>query len=136
MNQNAANGKRDQTNSPQHMIRNILSVLAGYIIFVITSLALFKLSGQDPHADPTTIFVILTIIYGAAFSSVSGFITQLIAKTKNITLNYVLCFIMAGFATFSLFKTTGNHWTQLLAIFLFAPISILGGLFYIKRNNK
>ena len=113
MNQNAANGKRDQINSPQHMIRNILSVLAGYVIFVI-----------------------LTIIYGAAFSSVSGFITQLIAKTKNITLNYVLCFIMAGFATFSLFKTTGNHWTQLLAIFLFAPISILGGLFYIKRNNK
>ena len=136
MNQNAANGKRDQINSPQHMIRNILSVLAGYLIFVITSLALFKLSGQDPHADPTTTFVILTIIYGAAFSFLSGLITQLISKTKNITLNYVLCFIIAGFATFSLFKTTGNHWTQLLAIFIFAPISILGGLFYNKQNDK
>jgi len=118
------------------MIRNILSILAGYVIFVITSLALFKLSGQDPHADPTTIFVILTVIYGAAFAFVAGLITQLIAKTKNITPNYVLCFIIAGFATFSLFKTTGNHWTQLLAIFIFAPISILGGLFFNKRNNK
>ena len=136
MNQNAANGKRDQINSPQHMIRNILSVLAGYVIFVITSLALFKLSGQDPHDDPTTTFVILSIIYGAAFSFLSGLITQLISKTKNITLNYVLCFIIAGFATFSLFKTTGNHWTQLLAIFIFAPISILGGLFYNKQNDK
>ena len=131
-----AGKKKDKINSPQHMIRNILSVLAGYLIFVITSLALFKLSGQDPHADPTTTFVILTIIYGAAFSFLSGLITQLISKTKNITLNYVLCFIIAGFATFSLFKSAGNHWTQLLAIFILAPISILGGLFYNKRNTK
>ena len=117
------------------MIKNILSVLAGYIIFVITSLALFKLSGQDPHTDPTTIFVILTLIYGAAFSFVSGLVTQLISKTKNMMPNYVLCLIIAGFATFSLFKTTGNHWTQLLAIFIFAPLSILGGLLYNKRNK-
>jgi len=99
------------------MIRNILSVLSGYVIFVITSLALFKLAGQDPHADPTTTFIMLTVIYGAAFSFLSGLITQLIS-------------------TFSLLKTIGNHWTQLLAIFIFAPISILGGLFYNKRNNK
>ncbi len=118
------------------MVRNILSVIAGYAIFVVTSLALFNFSGQKPHADPTAIFVCLTAVYGAVFSFVAGLVAQLIAKSKSLKINYVLAFIIAGFATFSFFKSDGNHWTQLLAIFIFAPISILGGLFYSKRNNK
>ena len=118
------------------MIQKILSVIAGYAIFVITSLALFKLSGQDPHADPTFSFVAITIIYGAVFSFIAGLVTQLIARTKNLQVNYVLAFIIAGFAAFSFFKSNGNHWTQIIAILIFAPVSILGGLFYNKRYNK
>jgi hypothetical protein len=48
----------------------------------------------------------------------------------------VLLFIIAGFATFSFLKANGSHWTQLLAIFIFAPISVLGGWFYKKRYSK
>ena len=118
------------------MTRKILSIILGYAIFVITSLTLFKISGQDPHSDPTNSFMILTTIYGAAFSFVAGLITQLIAKTSHLKINYLLAFIIAGFATFSFFESEGNHWTQLLAIFIFAPISILGGLFYNKRQKK
>ncbi len=118
------------------MIRNILSVIAGYAIFVMTSLALFNFSGQKPHADATANFVCLTAVYGAVFSFISGLTTQLIAKTKNLKINYILAFIIAGFATFSLFKSDGNHWTQLLAIFIFAPISILGGHFFNKHYDK
>ena len=112
-----------------------MSIIAGYAIFVTTSLALFKISKQDPHSNPSTYFVIVTTIYGAVFSFVAGFITQLIAKAK-LKLNYTLAVIIAGFATFSFLKSEGNHWTQLLAIFIFAPMSILGGIFYINRRNK
>ena len=115
------------------MLRKILGVIIGYAFFVVTSLALFKLSGQNPHEQATTNFQILTAIYGVVFSFLSGLILQFIAKTNILTLNYILAVIIAGFATFSLIKTDGRHWTQLLAIFIFAPISILGGLFYIKR---
>jgi ABC-type Fe3+-siderophore transport system permease subunit len=118
------------------MVQKFLSVIAGYAIFVITSLLLFKLSGQDPHADPTFVFVIITIIYGAVFSFIAGFVAQLIARTKNLKVNYILALIIAGFAAFSFFKSTGNHWTQIIAILIFAPVSILGGLFYNKRYNK
>jgi hypothetical protein len=41
---------------------------------------------------------------------------------------------MAGFATFSLLKSDGSSWTQLLAIIVFAPVSVLGG--YILIKNK
>ena len=118
------------------MIRKIVSIIIGYGIFVVTSLALFKIAKKDPHLDPTTAFIILTTIYGALFSFVAGFVTQLIARTADLKINYILAFIIAGFATFSFFKSDGNHWTQLLAIFIFAPMSILGGLFYNKRYKK
>ena len=118
------------------MTRNILAIIAGYAIFAATALALFKLSGKDPHADPTTVFLILTAMYGAVFSFIAGLVTQLVARTKAMGINYILAFIVAGFATFSFLKSEGNHWTQLLAIFIFAPVSVLGGQFYGKRYNK
>ncbi len=117
------------------MIRKILGIIVGYAIFVISSLALFRVSGQAPHADAATNFMILTAVYGATFSVISGFVAQFIAKTKDLKLNFILAIIIAGFATFSFFKATGSHWTQLLAIFIFAPASILGGLFY-HRNHR
>ncbi|MCB0495858.1 MAG: hypothetical protein KDC79_06960 [Cyclobacteriaceae bacterium] len=118
------------------MIRKILSIISGYAIFVLTSIALFRISGQNPHADPTIWFAVFTLIYGVFSSFIAGFLTRLIAKTTDLKINYVLALIIAGFATFSLFKTEGNHWTQLLAIFILAPASIFGGLVSLKRIKK
>lgn len=83
------------------MTRKIAGIILGYIIFVVSALVLFKLSGKGPHADPTIIFAILT-----------------------------------GFAFFSLIKTNGNHRTQLLAIFVFAPLAVFGGQFFLKNKQK
>ncbi|SDE42778.1 hypothetical protein [Pedobacter soli] len=116
------------------MIRKILAVLAGYAIFVISSLLLFNLSGQKPHAEAPIVFKLLTLIYGGAFSALSGYVLRLIAKTRNLNLNYILAIIIAGFATFSLFSANGSHWTQLLAIFIFAPASIAGGKLYSNKH--
>jgi len=118
------------------MGRKVLSIIVGYAIFVMTALGFFKFSGQKPHADPTTVFVIVTAIYGVVTSFIAGLVVQFISHSKNLETNYILAFIIAGFATFSLFKSDGYHWTQFLAIFIFAPASILGGLIYKKRNSK
>jgi uncharacterized membrane protein len=80
--------------------------------------------------------MILTAIYGIAISFISGLITQLISRTKKLKVNYVLAFIIAGFASFSLLKSSGSHWTQLFAVFIFSPVSILGGFFINKRSGK
>ncbi len=118
------------------MIRKILSILVGYILFVVTSILLFKISGQDPHQPSTLNFQLLTALYGALFSFLSGLVVPVIARTKTINLNYILAFIIAGFASFSLIKSEGSHWSQLFAILIFAPASIFGGLFYNRRYNK
>lgn len=116
--------------------KNILAVITGYAVFVISAVLLFQLSGIDPHADPSIGIIFLTISYGLLFSLLGGLLTQLISKAGKLTINYILAIIMAGFATFSLFKATGNHYSQLAAIFLFAPASISGGLLYLKKIKK
>ena len=117
------------------MIRQISGVIIGYAIFVISSVFLFWFSEVNPHEEASKLFMVLTFVYGSVFSFISGLVAQLIAKSKSLKVNYVLFVIMAGFAAFSLFKSSGSSWTQLLAIFIFAPISILGGLFWIKRER-
>lgn len=115
------------------MIKQFLGVIAGYAIFVITSILLFRLSGVNPHTEASIAFMFLTFVYGTIFSFLSGFVCQMIINKRNLKVNYILFIIMAGFATFSLFKSDGSSWTQLLAIFVFAPVSILGGYFRIKK---
>ncbi|MES1219074.1 MAG: hypothetical protein ABUT20_26440 [Bacteroidota bacterium] len=115
------------------MLKQILSVITGYAIFVITSLALFKISGKDPHQAPANSFLLLTAVYGAVSAFLSGLVLQLIARSKRLTLNIVLAFMIAGFALFSLLQSDGSHWTQILAITIFAPVSILGGLYYQRK---
>ena len=117
------------------MLRKVIAIITAYAIFVISALALFKVSGIAPHANPTIEFAIVTAMYGVVFSVFAGFVAQLIAQTTDLKLNYFLALLIVGFATFSLLKTEGNHWTQLLAIFIFAPASILGGLYYLKRKK-
>ncbi|TCD11099.1 hypothetical protein EZ449_06290 [Pedobacter frigidisoli] len=118
------------------MIRKILGVIIGYAIFVVSSLLLFKISGQKPHSDAKNLFIIFTAIYGALFSVIAGYFTQFTSQTKNLNVNHILAIIIAGFAAFSLLESDGNHWTQILGIVIFAPISILGGMLSKSRMHK
>ena len=114
------------------MIRNILAVIAGYLIFAISSVLLFTLTSHKPHAEASTAFKIITIIYGVFFFVIAGFVVQLIARQKTLALNYILALVIFIFATISLITATGTHWTQLFAMFIFAPVSVLGG--YLKNR--
>jgi hypothetical protein len=117
------------------MFRKILSVIIGYFIFVATSLAFFYFTDHNAHADPTYKFMMATAIYGTVSSFIAGLITQAIAGGKNLKVNYILALIIAGFAAFSYLKADGNHYTQILAIFVFAPASFLGGFLLIRRKG-
>jgi zinc transporter ZupT len=118
------------------MLKQVLGFITGYAIFAVASLVLFKLSGHDPHQKATNTFILLTAIYGAVFSFLSGLVTPLLAKAKALTLNYILAIIIAGFALFSLLYSEGSHWTQVLTIIIFAPVSLLGGLFYKNKYKS
>jgi hypothetical protein len=118
------------------ILRNILAIILGYATFVISAVLLFKLSGIDPHQEPSIGFMIASGIFGMVFSFAGGFVTQLFSKSGMLVVNYVLGFIIASFAAFSMIKTSGNHYSQIAAIFLFAPASVIGGLIYLRIARK
>ena len=118
------------------MTRKILSVIVGYVVFAASSVLLFKLTAQPPHQDAPLTFKMLTIIYGTFFSVLAGFILQLIARQTKLTLNFILALVIFLLAAISMLTSAGSHWTQLFAMLIFAPVSILGGYLKLKLISK
>ncbi|QKJ29564.1 hypothetical protein HQ865_07295 [Mucilaginibacter mali] len=117
------------------MIRKIFGVIAGYLIFAVSAVVLFHSAGLDPHKPQSTGFELLTGVYGLFFSVLAGIVLQSIAHTRSLTVNYVLAGMMAGFAALSMLMSGGSHWTQWMAILIFAPASLVGGWFYLRRRE-
>ncbi|OOQ59587.1 hypothetical protein [Mucilaginibacter pedocola] len=116
------------------MLWKISAVIAGYMVFAISSVLLFNLTHHHPHADAPLSFKLITIAYGAFFSILAGAVVQLIAKQNKLTLNYILAGLMFVLAGTSMALSSGSHWTQLFAMFIFAPVSVLGGFIVFKRQ--
>jgi uncharacterized membrane protein YccC len=114
------------------MIRKIISVIAGYAVFAVSSVLLFVLSGHQPHQDAPVKFKVATLLYGIFFALLSGVVVQLIARQKTLFLNFILSVVISLLAGISLINSTGSHWTQYFAVFVFGPVSIWGG--YIKNK--
>lgn len=114
------------------IVRNILAVIVGYLIFAVSAVLLFQLSGIDPHADSGFGTILLVVVFGAVFSFIGGLAAKAIAATSSLVVNVVLAVLMAGFAAFSMVKSPGSHYTQIAAITVFAPISLLGG--YVRKR--
>ena len=114
------------------MIRKILSVIVAYALFAVSAALLFMMTSQQPHHDAPVAFKLITIIYGLFFSVLSGFILQMIARQRQLALNFILALVIFLFASISLLTSAGSRWTQLFAMFIFAPASIIGG--YLKQR--
>jgi hypothetical protein len=110
------------------IVRNIAAVVVGYLVFAVSALLLFKLGGIDPHAEAGIGTMLLVVAFGAIFSFVAGFVAKVIAASRTLSINVALAALMFAFAAFSSLQSTGDHYTQFAAMFIFAPVSILGGL--------
>jgi di/tricarboxylate transporter len=115
------------------MLKKILAVIIGYMVFAISSVLLFTLTGHHPHQDAPFNFKLITIACGVCFSILAGAVVQLIAKQNTLGLNFILASMMFAFAGISMAVSGGSHWTQLFAMFIFAPVSIVGGYIANKR---
>lgn len=108
------------------------AVIVGYLIFAVSAVLLFKLAGIDPHAESGVRTMLLVVIFGTIFSFVAGFVAKAIASSWSLNVNIVLAVLMFGFAAFSSIKSSGDHYTQFAAMFIFAPVSLLGG--YVSKR--
>lgn len=119
------------------MLRMILGIATGYLLFAASAVALFQLSGVDPHAPSSTGFRVLAVLYGAAFSVASGYLATAIARREQLRFAMVVASMVALAGIISLLARPGDGpmWTQVASIVLFAPLVVAGGHLRIQRRR-
>jgi len=115
------------------MLRSILSVIIGWLVYGISIGILIIITGIDPHGESSVFFKIGSSFYGIVFSFLGGFITALITRNRHFLHSVALAilFIVIAFGAMSL--TDGNHWSEWVNIFVLAPFVALGGWIRVKN---
>jgi hypothetical protein len=72
------------------VIRSVLAVLLGYVVFVLSASALFAVSGRDPHSQASAAFTVFAIAYGACFGVVAGLVAAWIARRAYFTHAFIV----------------------------------------------
>lgn len=111
------------------LLRSVVAVLAGYIVFAASAFAVFRLSGRAAHAAASVPFMLLTIACGVVFAAVGGYVAGWLAGRRPVAHAVAMATVLAAGATASLVSTLGHGaiWSQVAALTLMAPSAVLGG---------
>jgi hypothetical protein len=111
-------------------MKSILAVLAGYLVFGVSTILLFAVTGVDPQQEPGLGFRIWSTVYGVFFALTGGYVAARIAGRKEVAHAIAVACILALLATVSLIAqpSHGSLWSQIAALGFMAPAAILGGM--------
>lgn len=112
------------------MARSIVAVVSGYLVFSVSSVLLFGVSGIDPHAPPpSTAFALFAITYGLVFAAVGGLLAASLAPRRPFVHAAIVASIIWAIAVVSLIAQleSGSVWTELATIFVFSPGAAAAG---------
>ena len=117
------------------MFRSIGAVVAGYFVFAASAVMLFQLSGRDPHADAPWTFKLASVIWGAVFALVGGWLAAHVSVRRPATHAAVVAGVIAAGALISVaLDRSGAGWSQAGAIVVMAPCAWLGGVLAARRK--
>src|SRR5262249_34975428 len=96
------------------LLRSIVGVIVGYAIFAGSGVALFQLSGREPHDSASVLFMCAAIMYGAMFALLGGYVSGWIAGRRPLMHGLVVAGILVAGALASLTFTLGKGdvWSQ------------------------
>src|SRR4051812_42263879 len=103
------------------MLRSLGAVVAGYFVFAVSAVLLFQLSGQAPHAAAPLAFEVASVVWGAVFAMVGGWLAAHVARHRPVAHAAGVAAVIALGAVASLLFSTGARWSQLSAIIVMAP---------------
>ena len=109
-------------------------MLAGYLLFALTAVALFQLTGRDPHAPQPFWFIVAVTFYGMVFASLGGLLAVRLSANRSLRHAMVLAGVVALGATVSLLTSPASDatWSQWTALALMAPSAYAGA--WLRRG--
>jgi hypothetical protein len=104
-------------------LRSLAAVVAGYRVFAVSAVLLFRLSGIDPHTHQPATFMRFAVIYGMGFAALGGVVTVYLASGRPALHAALLSAVIALGASISLIARpgAGATWSQWGAFLLMAP---------------
>jgi hypothetical protein len=117
------------------MLRSIAAVVAGYVVFAVSAVLIFQLTGRDPHADAPLTFKIASIVWGAVFALVAGFLAGHVSVRRSAAHAAGVAAVIAAGAILSMvLDASGARWSQVAALVVMSPCAWLGGLLAKKET--
>lgn len=119
------------------MIRSIISIISGYLVFTMTMLLLWAVFGYKPNSVPPTEFLIFSVCCECLFALGSGYVVALIARRKELVHTGILVAVLVVLTlmTILVFKNKLPLWANLSTIFPISPYVLLGGLIRKKATQ-
>jgi hypothetical protein len=113
------------------VLRTIVAVAAGYLVFAASAALLFAVTGRDPHQWPGFGFLAGSAIYVAVCSIAAGAVAARVSRCTSRSPAAILAIILAVIATASMMAQwrTGSVWSEMTVVFIAAPAIALGGRF-------
>jgi hypothetical protein len=117
------------------MLRSIGAVVAGYFVFAASAVLVFQLTGQDPHAPATLPFKVASIVWGAVFAMVGGWLAAHVSVRRPAMHGAIVAIVIAVLAAASMVADPGGaRWSQLAALIVMAPCAWLGGALAARQK--
>jgi len=112
------------------MLRSVIGVVVGYVVFAASAFAMFRVSGRDPHRVQDAWFVVLSIGWGMACAFAGGYLAGVIAGRKPRLHGGIVAVIVGLGAAASMLSQpgAGSWWSQVAALVLIAPAAFAGGV--------
>lgn len=112
------------------ILRSVLAVIVGYMVFAVSAFAVFRVSGRAAHGDAPMSFILLTTACGIMFALLGGYVAAWLAGRAPRVHGAAVGAVLALGAAVSLASTLGHGaiWSQIAALALMAPSAVLGGM--------
>lgn len=118
------------------ILRALIGILVGWVIFAITAVALFRIADQDPHTWPGWSFAVGSTLYGMFFAALAGSILAIIAREKANQAAIILAILIAlsALASISMIPAGGKPWSAIATAVFMAPMIYFGARFQQSRR--
>ncbi len=119
------------------MLRSIVGILAGYVIFAVATVALFGVSGQNPYKGAAPGFLIGSALYGMVVAVAGGYVAEWLAGRQPPRHGAAVGLLIAAGALLTIagHRPPTPGWPQLAVLLLMAPSALIGALLFVRRRR-
>ena len=105
------------------MIRTLVAVLAGYLVFGISAGLLFNVTRHNPKVWPGAGFAILATVYGMVFAYLGGWVASAIANRNPGRHAWMVTATIVTIAILSMIlqASSASIWSEVAAVVFMAP---------------